>query len=91
MKKSTFWAIVYFIVMTAFSTVACHAQKATTYTLVNGKVTAVTATTTTSAKPDDSVYQVVNGVKFYKGARGGVYQIVTSKTTGKPYKKYVNK
>ena len=57
-----------------------------TYKVVNGKVIATTKQDT--VKKPDPIIQVVNGVNFYRGSKGGIYCWVISKA-GKPYKHYV--
>ena len=54
----------------------------------NNKVIQVVKDTTKKADP---VHSVVEGVTFYRGAKGGVYFLRTSKKTGKKYKVYMTK
>jgi hypothetical protein len=89
MKTSTFIAILFFALLT---TVAMNVNAQTTatprtsYSLdAQGNVVAKSKAT----KAADSVYQVVNGVTFYKGSKGSIYCLKVSKKTGKEYKSYV--
>lgn len=72
-------------VLALFLSVSVNAQS---YKLVNGKIETVKKDST-KVKKADAVYQVVNGVTFYKGAKGGIYYFAVSKNTGKTYKRYV--
>lgn len=56
----------------------------------NGKIQVDTARTRKGTiKHIDSIFQIVDGITFYKGARGAVYYWRTSKKTGQPYKCYI--
>ncbi len=45
----------------------------------------------TQPKQPDKVIQVIDTVKYYQGAKGGVYYLRKSKKTGKTYKCYLKK
>jgi len=75
------------IVLVAFIGISTQAQ---TYKL-NKSTGAITKVDSTKkkVKTPDKVYKIVDGVTFYKGAKGGIYYYKTSKKTGKTYKCYV--
>ena len=84
MKKSTIYAIIYFVALSLFA-VTVEAQ---TYKLdAKGNITKVD--TTKKVKQSDKVYKVQDGTTFYKGAKGGIYYWKKSKKTGKLYKAYL--
>jgi hypothetical protein len=65
----------------------CSAQ---TYKLDKaGNITKIDTVKKKKVKQPDKVYKIVDGVTFYKGAKGGIYYWKTSKKTGKLYKCYV--
>jgi len=90
MKKNVILVIVLIICILCivFDLSAQSSTPKANYKLVNGKV--VETAKAKTAKAPDTVYQVVNGVQFFKGAKGGIYYIRTSKKTGKPYRCYVS-
>ena len=72
----------------AIAVLMCCSVQAKQYKVVAGKVTeAVKADTVKKEK----VYQVVDGVTFYQGSKGGIYYYRVSKKTGKQYKCYIKK
>lgn len=77
------------IIALMFTAVISNAQKVTTtYAIENGKV--VEKVNVSAAKaPDPVVYTSKDGIKFYKGAKGGIYYWKASAKTGKLYKHYV--
>lgn len=78
------------IIIVAATLLLCtQAQAGKTYKVDNGKVVSVLAKTDTVSKKKDKVFQVVDGITFYQGSKGGIYYYRTSKKTGKPYKYYV--
>jgi hypothetical protein len=79
------------LVIVAIMMVLTVNANAQSYKMVNGKVVESKKDTTAKAKKvADPVYQIVDGVTFYKGDKGGVYCWKTSKKTGKQYKSYVS-
>lgn len=48
-------------------------------------------TVKTVIKSGDPVAYVKDGLTYYKGSKGGIYTIRTSKKTGNQYKQYVKK
>lgn len=83
MKKITFLIALFLAASITLTTAG------TTYKVLNNKVVALKSTSKTLTARKDTVYQVVDGVTFYKGAKGGIYYYRTSKKTGKAYKCYV--
>lgn len=43
----------------------------------------------TGIQLSDSVYTVKDSIVFYKGKKGGIYYLKTSKKTGNPYRVYI--
>jgi hypothetical protein len=72
------------LVLLLFVSLLGYGQK---FTKVNGAIVKDTAKTKTVKT--DKVYQKIDGVTFYQGAKGGIYYWKTSKKTGKKYKSYL--
>ena len=77
------------IAITIFAALTVSGQKATKLTLALNKGKIEVKDTTKKAKAPDPVYQVVNGITVYKGAKGGLYYWKNSQKTGQPYKCYL--
>ena len=88
MKTRTFLLTIamLFCMMTMGQKPTTEAKPKFTIDKATGKVV---KDTTKAVKTADKVYQVVDGVTFYQGARGGIYCLKVSKKTGKEYKSYV--
>lgn len=77
------------IIVIALLAFICSGLQAQTYKLdKTGNITKVDSTTK-RVKTPDKVYKIVDGTIFYKGPKGGVYYLKTSKKSGKQYKCYI--
>ena len=81
-------AIIIGIIILVLSGNLLKAQSSPKYTVKNGFVVAAPAKTKSAPKAAE-IHSQVNGETFYKGAKGGIYYLRTSKKTGKTYKCYV--
>lgn len=76
------FTVLFVILISLLTYESCKAQ---TYKINDsGKIVKIS-----EPKQADKLYQIVDGIPFYKSQKGAIYYYRTSKKTGKPYKVYI--